>query len=109
MVKRNIHYKYITANNKVIAISKFEGKPIRGIAKCSPEDTFDFEYGKKLATLRCAEKVAIKRAKRALDLYDVYDHLMNTASENRVKYGKYLKDAAAELAEIRKDLKEFEN
>ena len=50
---------------KVIVLSKYAGKDVRGVAKCSPNDRFDLETGETLAKLRCDEKVAWKRLQRA--------------------------------------------
>ena len=63
------NYKYITAGNKVIALSSYAGKTVRGVAKCAPGDVFDEEKGKDLATARCAYKIALKREKRARKKY----------------------------------------
>lgn len=58
-------YRYVILPDKVIAITTFAGKDIRGVAKCAPNDTFDEEIGKELARRRCDVKVARKRVKRA--------------------------------------------
>ena len=58
-------YKYYQAGNKVIAVSSFAGHTVRGVSKCNPNDEFDLEKGKKLAALRCNEKVARRRYARA--------------------------------------------
>ena len=63
------NYKYIVAGNKVIALSSYAGKAVRGVAKCAPGDVFDEEKGKNLATARCAYKIALKRQKRANKKY----------------------------------------
>lgn len=63
-------YKFYFAGNKVIAVSSFAGVTVRGVAKCSPNDEFDLEYGKALAAARCGEKIAAKRLKRAQSKYD---------------------------------------
>ena len=62
-------YRFIETNNKVICISTYAKKVVRGVAKCSPNDNFDIEIGKRLAQLRCDEKIADKRANRALVKY----------------------------------------
>ena len=49
----------------VVAVSTYAGKNVKGIAKCDPRDTFDFEKGKELAIARCNAKIAEKRKKRA--------------------------------------------
>ena len=58
-------YRFYTAPNKVVAVSTYEGKTVRGVAKCDPKDTFDMEKGRELAAARCNQKVAIKRRTRA--------------------------------------------
>ena len=40
-------------SRKVICITKYHGKTIRGIAKCSENDVWDVEKGKKLSFQRC--------------------------------------------------------
>ena len=62
---KNYNYKYIVTKNMVIAISTYAGRTVRGVAKCHPNDTFDVEFGKKLATARCNAKIAAKRFMRA--------------------------------------------
>lgn len=62
-------YQYYQHGNEVIAVSSFAGRKVRGIAKCSPNDIFDFEKGKELAAARCAQKIAMKRLKRASQKY----------------------------------------
>jgi len=63
-------YKYVITPNKVIAISTYCGRTVRGVAKCHPNDVFDEEIGKQLAAARCGKKIAEKRYKRARDKYD---------------------------------------
>ena len=58
-------YRFIQAGDKVIAISTFAGKTVRGVAKCDPRDDFDIETGKEIAATRCAYKIAKRRAARA--------------------------------------------
>lgn len=54
-------YKFYTNGSRVIAVSTYAGKTVRGVAVCHAGDTFSLEKGKKLAALRCAEKIAKKR------------------------------------------------
>lgn len=59
-------YKFYTDNKTyVIAESTYAGIPIQAKAKCSPEDTFDLDFGKKLAAARCNLKICKKRYKVA--------------------------------------------
>lgn len=60
-----VNYKFYKSDNKVIALSSFAGKTIKGVAKCDPSDVFSAEFGEKLAAARCNKKVAFKRLKYA--------------------------------------------
>ena len=56
---------YTDGKTKVVAVSTYAGKVVRGVAKCDVNDTFSLEKGKKLAAARCNEKIAKKRLTRA--------------------------------------------
>lgn len=58
-------YRFYVGKNKIVAVSTYAGKTVRGVAKCDPRDEFDIEKGKALAAARCAERVAAKRQARA--------------------------------------------
>ena len=62
-------YKFYVAKDRVIAVSSYAGRPVRGVAKCASDDEFNLETGKKLAAARCNQKIALKRAKRAGNEY----------------------------------------
>lgn len=61
----------------VVAVSRHAGRIVKGYAKCSPDDEFNMETGKKLAAARCnmivtARKEAAAEAKyaQAKDAYE---------------------------------------
>ena len=56
---------YTDGKTKVVAVSTYAGKVVRGVAKCDVNDTFSLEKGKELAAARCNEKIAKKRFARA--------------------------------------------
>lgn len=58
-------YRFYCGPNKIVAVSTYEGRTVRGVAKCDPRDSFDAEKGKELAAARCNQKVATKRQRRA--------------------------------------------
>ena len=58
-------YKFYSTTNKVVAVSTYQGRTVRGVATCDPKDTFDIEKGKMLAAARCNQKIAMKRRDRA--------------------------------------------
>ena len=47
-------YRYFTNGSKVVAVSTYAGKTVRGVANCDPNDEFSLEKGKELAAARSA-------------------------------------------------------
>lgn len=104
-------YRFIEAGNKIICISTYAKKVVRGVAKCSPNDNFDIEIGKKLAQLRCDEKIADKRANRALDKYFEAEEILAEAKAYYDDMRKYYLDseykhdkALSELVDFQKNI-----
>ena len=93
-----MRYHFYT-NNKdiVVCTSTYAGKVVRGIAKCSPEDKFDYEYGCNLAKARCDVKVGEKRLKNAkAQLYEAMDN--SYEAQNKIdKMQSYVNDANCDL------------
>ena len=57
-------YDYVektTGARVVKAVTMYAGKTVSAFAKCDPEDTFDLEFGKKVALRRLDAKIAKKR------------------------------------------------
>lgn len=105
---KNYNYKYVVIpSKKVIAISTYAGRTIKGVAKCHPNDEFDVEFGKKLAAARCNEKVASKRFQRAANKYNAaFDKLLEAEKEiNEAR--AYLTDSHKALSEARREVREF--
>ena len=71
--------------HKVIALSTYAGKTVRGVAICSADDSFSLDKGKELAAARCALKVARKRVNRA-------DDKLQEAVTMSILADKYLED-----------------
>lgn len=94
-------YRYYTTGNKIIAVSTYAGKTVRGIAKCADGDEFDLEKGKQLAALRCALRIANKRKERASRKMDEADAAYMAAEEYCDKMADYYGDACDEVMEIR--------
>ena len=69
------------------------------IAKCHPNDTFDVEFGRKLAAARCNAKIAAKRVANAKNKYwETYNKLIE-ATKAHDKYSTYYIDAAEQHRE----------
>ena len=92
---------------RIVAVSTFAGKTVKGHADLHPHDEFDQVYGMTLAAARCAEKIAAKRMKRAYNKVDEAEAQFNAALTHLQKMMKYESDAEAnynvaayELAQI---------
>lgn len=87
------NYRYVMAGRKIIALSTYAGKTVRGVAICSEHDKFNIEKGKALAAARCNEKVAAKRYARANQkLIEALDE-RNTSYEKCAKAEQYYHDS----------------
>lgn len=97
-------YRFYTNGNKVVAVSTYAGKTVRGVAKCAPEDTFDLEKGKEIAAARCAVRIAQKRYARAdQKAADAYTALEN-AKDFSACMDDYLYTAGQELMDTQDHL-----
>lgn len=76
---------YTDNTKKVWAVTSFRGRKIKAVAKCAPEDTFDFEVGAKLATERLYEKFFKAKLNRLFELISDYNVLIGELSESRGK------------------------
>ena len=97
-------YRFYKSDSKVIAVSSFAQKPVKGVAKCDPNDTFSFEDGKRLAAARCNKKISEKRLKRAeRKLAEACAAVL--AAENEYDYMRnYYEKAVAGLNEANAEL-----
>ena len=84
-----------TKSVRVVAVSSFAGKVVKGYADCHPNDEFDLAYGVALASARCAEKIAAKRMKRAYSKVDEAKAQVNAALAHLEKMMRYESDAEA--------------
>ena len=98
-------YKFYNSGNKVIAVSTYAGRTVRGVAKCDPRDTFDIEVGKDIAAARCNIKVSRKRKARALREYDKAAQALARAWSQQLKMRDYLADAEREVNQAEENLK----
>ena len=97
-------YRFYKHGNRVIAVSTYAGRVVRGVAICADGDQYDEEYGKRLAAARCNYNVALKRRKRALDKATEAATEMERASAKLDKYRDYLWDASEAVLEAGTEL-----
>lgn len=104
--KYNFHYNSDTKT--VVCTTRYKGQTVRGIAKCSPEDNFDITVGKKLAYLRCRQKFARKKLKRAHRAYADALCIEARARNNFYKATEFVNDSDYQLELATNDLINFE-
>ena len=101
-------YKIFVGPNKVVAVSTYAGRVVRGVAKCAPGDTFDIEKGKDLAIARCAAKIAKKRLNRAHKKYDESIVAFEEAKAHRGDMLRYVTDSSLALKVAETEVSQFE-
>lgn len=93
-------YKYFSdGNGKIVAVSTYAGRTVRGVAKCDPRDEFDEEKGKALAAARCSVRVAKKRHDRALKEWKKALEASKAAYEKVERMEQYFYDSVEDLRE----------
>ena len=93
-----------STNVRIVAVSSFAGKSVKGYADLHPHDEFDIEYGKALAAARCAEKIEKKREARATRLLKKANDQLAMAQKYVADMTAYHTDAVAELAEAQTEV-----
>ena len=102
------HFYHTADNRTVVCTTLYKGQIVRGVAKCNIEDHFDIEFGKQLAYLRCKQKFMNKKLKRAKKSKDEAIIVAAKANNNLWKANEFVNDVEMQLADISKELNEFE-
>lgn len=103
-----MRYKFYVADKKIICVSSYAGKAVRGVAKCGPDDKFEIENGKKLAALRCDCKIAEKRMRRAMQKHSEALKLLEDARVYCDNMQRYYEESVAEFSKLTEDLAALE-
>ena len=101
-------YAIVHGGTTTTCVSHYAGKEVVGRAKCSPDDSFDPEYGAALATLRCDLKVATKRAKRHAALIEKYQNELAKSIGKMEKHSKFYNEALAEVNKLTDEIKKMD-
>ena len=103
-----MRYRFYVTDNKVICVSSYAGKAVRGVAKCDPKDTFDLRDGKKLAQARCDYKIEKKRVQRARAKHAEATKALDDAREYEEKMQIYYDESFRDLVRLDEELKSLE-
>ena len=99
---------YVDEKNKsVIAVCRYAGRNIRAVAKCAPEDTFDIEFGTKLAIARCEVKVAKAKIQNASVAYMKASVAADEAQRQYDKMKDYYMDAVDQFDDANVEVEEL--
>lgn len=82
-------YTFYEAGRKIICVSSYAGRTVRGIAICSPDDGFDVETGRELAKARCDAKIASRRYANACKKNEEAKRLLEKAERYQDKMFRY--------------------
>ena len=94
-------YRFYKQGRKIIAVSTYAGRTVRGIASCNPVDEYNEEVGKQIAAGRCNLKIAEERCRRAQNKFDNAKIEFLKAQEHMQKMYEYLQDSRAAEAAAR--------
>ena len=103
------HFYYHLENHTIVCTTLYKGQMVRGVAKCSPEDDFSLETGKKLAYLRCKTKFLRKKLKRAYNAKRDAVIAEARARNNLNKAYEFVSDSDIQLEVAENELREFES
>lgn len=103
-----MRYRFYVTDNKVICVSSYGGKAVRGVAKCDPKDIFNLEDGKKLAQARCDYKIAKKRVLRARAKHAEATKALGDAREYQDKMQSYYDESFKDFVRLDEELKALE-
>lgn len=84
----NVVVCVITAKINTFGVT-FKVNPVRGIARCAPEDQFDLDKGRRIAESRAAQK-----------LYKHISSVLNDALKGTYKDVEYLKNELIRVAKL---------
>lgn len=67
------HYRVFTNNKDFVKVGcSYAGKMYYGVARCNPEDQFDYGFGVELAKARCDTAISWAKVARSQQKIDVY-------------------------------------
>lgn len=76
------HYRVFTNNTNLVKVGcSYAGRMYYGEAKCAPEDTFDYDFGYKLAKARCDYAICTAKMLRSQELLSEYRTILSTVSQ----------------------------
>lgn len=105
----NCYKIFEDGKGKTVVVSTYAGHDVRGVAKCSPSDSYNREKGVGLATARCDFKIAGKRRKNAYMKYQKARQEAAKAAAYSADMYEYYIDSVRRETEAERTLEAFES
>lgn len=104
-------YDYVestTGVHVVKAVTDYANKSIYAFAKCDPEDEFDIELGKKIATKRLDLKITKLRAKAAAQRAKYCKRILEYHKREAKRMTKALETSEVSFADFKVEINDLE-
>lgn len=105
-IKIDYHIYYDEDSKCIAATTRYFGKVYKGVAKCSNSDIYNEDFGKKLATNRCLEKVYKSKLKYMRKVLDKKREFIEKVNDNYRKYIDRVATISLKYLEIKNELNE---
>jgi hypothetical protein len=105
-IKFSYHIYFNEDRKCIAATTRYFGKVYKGVAKCSNSDKYDEDFGKKLATNRCLEKIYKSKLKYMRNILDKKREFTEKVNDNYRNYIDKVATTSLEYLEIKDELKE---
>lgn len=102
----NFYYDF--AQRQVICTTFYRGQTIRGVAKCDSNDVFDSAVGRKLAYLRCRQKLLKKKVHRATQERQKAEIALVKAEKVVNRTSNFVANTISEYSEVTQVLADLE-
>lgn len=106
---RKYNFYYNEESKTIVCATLYKGQPVRGIAKCDPDDVFDIDLGKKLSYLRCVQKFAQKKLKHAQNVKQKAFDVVVKSRYSLYKACQFVADAELQFDVAMDELVKFES
>ena len=108
MKYKMIYYTKKTGEHVTIAESTFAGRRVKGVSVCHVEDTYDKEFGDKLAQARCDHAISMKRLAERNSELNFYKYLIQQYVTTYNKINKSIDTATDRFHETKRALELIE-
>lgn len=107
MRERRYSFVVCKEQKKVICITKYKGKTVKGTAKCMETDVFSEDIGKRIAKAKCQYYLAIKRLDSILNVESECYKKMEELKKEQEKVERARREIISSFVEANHELYEI--